>query len=80
MSAVQNDFSWKLLGVGYVGLAVVVFGVLVAVTGRWLAGGLVCAVGVAIFMGFLIAVHAHSRRQGPLVMDFKRFGETFRWW
>jgi hypothetical protein len=80
MSAVQNDFSWRLLGVGYVGLAVAVFGVLVAVTGRWLAGGLVCAVGIAIFIGFLIAVRRHSRGQGPLVMDFKQFGETFRWW
>jgi hypothetical protein len=79
--AVENDISWKILGLAYLGLAMVAAGAAMAFDGgHWIIGPILFVMGIAFFVGFMAAVYLHAKRHGPMVMDFKRFGETFRWW
>jgi hypothetical protein len=80
MTSVKNDISWKLFSLGYAGLAVLVAGIVLASTAHWLFGGMLAAIGGAAFVAFFFGVAVHVKKHGHPVMDFERFGKTFRWW
>jgi len=74
--SVQNDVSWGEFALIIGGFVAMIVGGELLWSRMWVAGAAVAVPGIIAWVSTMV----RARRRGPAVMDFEKFGRTFRWW